>query len=528
MKQAAIDVGGTFTDCLIMDESGEVRQFKAPSTPPDYASGLIASLEKGAKFYGLSTSEFMGQLELILHGTTVASNAILTGDGAPTGMITTKGFRDICEIRRGMRLSSMYNLFVPPYRPLVPRYRRLGVAERTLHTGQVLTPLAEADVRKAARSLKKQGVQSIAVCFLHSYANAENERRAVEICRELCPGVFVAASHEILPVWREYERFSTTVAAAYIGPVVDRYLNTLEARLKHAGFKGSLLIVLSNGLVQNVEESRKRAIYMIGSGPAAAPSAAVYWGVRTGSKDIISLDIGGTTSDIALIANAEIPTTSEAWVGDERVAVKKVDSNSFEGGGGSIAWIDSLGVLRIGPRSSASLPGPVCYDRGGTEPTVLDATLLLGYIAPDFYLGGEMPLRMDLAREAVAKLGARLGIDDPVRMATAIFSLANTVIAGHITKICTKRGFDPRDYVLMSAGGGGGLHAAWIADRLEIPVAIVPRFTSFYSAFGMFTAEVGMEFNRSYPCSARQMDLVTVNGVFEDMEREARSKLIEV
>ena len=528
MKQAAIDVGGTFTDCLIMDESGEVRQFKAPSTPPDYASGLIASLEKGARFYGLSTAEFMGQLELILHGTTVASNAILTGDGAVTGMITTKGFRDIVEIRRGMRLSSMYNLFVPPYQPLVPRYRRLGVAERTLHTGEIMTPLSEADVRKAARSLKRQGVQSIAVCFLHSYANPENEKRTLEICRKICPGVFVAASHEILPVWREYERFSTTVAAAYIGPVVDRYLNTLEGRLKNAGFKGSLLIVLSNGLVQSVDESRKRAIYMIGSGPAAGPSAAVYWGSRTGHKDIISLDIGGTTSDIALVANAEIPTTSEAWVGDERVAVKKVDSNSFEGGGGSIAWIDPLSVLRIGPRSSASVPGPVCYDRGGSEPTVLDATLLLGYIDPKYYLGGEMPLRMDLARKAIGELGQRLGMNDPVQMATAIFSLANTVIAGHITKICTKRGFDPRDYVLMSAGGGGGLHAAWIADRLDIPVSIVPRFTSFYSAFGMFTAQVGMEFNRSYPCSAQQMDLARLNQVFAEMEAEATDKLIKV
>ena len=528
MKQAAIDVGGTFTDCLVMDESGEVRQFKVPSTPPDYASGLIGSLEKGARFYGLSTSEFMGQLELILHGTTVASNAILTGDGARTGMITTEGFRDICEIRRGMRLSSMYNLFVPPYQPLVPRYRRLGVAERTLHTGEIMTPLSETDVKKAAESLRKQGVQSIAVCFLHSYANPKNERRAAELCRQLCPGVFVTASHDILPVWREYERFSTTVAAAYIGPVVDRYLNTLESRLKIAGFKGSLLIVLSNGLVQTVDESRKRAIYMIGSGPAAGPSSAVYWGSRSGHKDIISLDIGGTTSDIALVANAEIPTTSEAWVGDERVAVKKVDSNSFEGGGGSIAWIDTLGVLRIGPRSSASVPGPVCYDRGGTEPTVLDATLLLGYIAPDYYLGGEMPLRMDLAREAIAKLGRQLGINDPVQMATAIFSLANTVIAGHITKICTKRGFDPRDHVLMSAGGGGGLHAAWIADRLDIPVSFVPRFTSFYSAFGMFTAQVGMEFNRSYPCSAHQMDLAKLNRVFKDMETEATNKLMKV
>jgi N-methylhydantoinase A len=528
MKQAAIDVGGTFTDCLIMDEEGEVRQFKVPSTPPDYASGLIASLEKAARFYALSTAEFMGQLELILHGTTVASNAILTGDGARTGMITTKGFRDICEIRRGMRLSSMYNLFIPPYQPLVPRYRRLGVAERTLHTGKIMTPLSKEDVKKAAKSLQKQGVQSIAVCFLHSYANPENERRAVDLCRKLYPGVFVTASHEILPVWREYERFSTTVAAAYIGPVVDRYLNTLENRLKHAGFGGSLLIVLSNGLVQSVDEARKRSIYMIGSGPAAGPSAGVYWGSRTGHKDIISLDIGGTTSDIALIANGDIPTTSEAWVGDERIAVKKVDSNSFEGGGGSIAWIDPLGVLRIGPRSSASVPGPVCYDRGGTEPTVLDASLLLGYIAPDFYLGGEMPLRMDLAEQAIVKLGRQLGIKDPVQMATAIFSLANTVIAGHITKTCTKRGFDPRDYVLMSAGGGGGLHAAWIADRLDIPVSIVPRFTSFYSAFGMFTAEVGMEFNRSYPCSAHQMDFAKLNRVFEEMQSEARAKLMHV
>ena len=349
MKRVAIDVGGTFTDCLVLEESGALQAFKAPTMPRDPSAGLLRSLEKAAGAHGQSVARFLEEVDPIIHGTTLATNALVTGRGVATGLLTTRHFRDIIEIRRGIKCvnTSMYNFFVPPYAPLVPRRLRLGVEERTLWNGEIATPLNETETLQALEELRAAGVQAVAVCFLHSYANPANERRAAEVCKAVFPAAHVTTSHEILPVWREFERFSTTVVSAYIGPIVGDYLAELERRLAAAGFKGTLLMMLSNGLTETATHCRARAVFLIGSGPAAAPSAALHLGQELAHQNLISVDMGGTSFDVCLIRKGEIPTTTDGWVGDHRVAIKMVDTKSVGAGGGSIAWIDSLGLLRV-------------------------------------------------------------------------------------------------------------------------------------------------------------------------------------
>ena len=401
MFRVAVDVGGTFTDCLVLEEStGELRQFKAPTTPSDPSVGLMNALKKAATAYELMVEGFVSQIGLLIHGTTLATNTLIKKDGAKTGMVTTRYFADVIEIRRGYKnvRTSMYNVFVPPYEPLVPRRRRLEVTERSTYEGEIVTALNEEDVRRAAEQLRADSVESVAICFLHSYAAPENERRTEEIIREILPDVHVATSHDILPVWREWERFSTTVVSAYVGPVVEQYLEALERRLHENDFGGTLLMMLSDGLVETVDRCRQRAVYLIGSGPAAAPAAAIYAGETAGHRNVLSFDMGGTSLDIGVIMDAEVPTTTENWAGDERVGIKMVDIHSAGAGGGSIAWIDSLGLLRVGPQSAGSDPGPACYGNGGTSPTTTDADVLLGYVDPDYFLGGEIKLDRSLSR----------------------------------------------------------------------------------------------------------------------------------
>jgi N-methylhydantoinase A len=527
MKRAAIDVGGTFTDCLILDEkTGSLQAFKAPTTPHDPSAGLLHSLEKAARASGKSLGDYLREIDLIIHGTTLATNALLTGRGVKTGMLTTKNFRDIIEYRRGYKniRTSMFHVHVPPYEPLVPRWRRLGIEERTLWNGEMLTPLNEEDLRRSIETLKAEDVKAVAVCFLHSYANPENERRAAETCQKALPNAYVTSSHQILPVWREYERFSTTVVSAYIGPIVASYLTELELRLKKEGFGGALLMVLSSGLVETAEYCVPRAVFLIGSGPAAAPSAGVYVGETRKTKNLISIDMGGTSFEVCLIRNGEIPTSTETWVGDERVAIKMVSTHSVGAGGGSIAWIDSLGLLRVGPQSAAADPGPASYAKGGMEPTVTDADLLLGYVPHDFFLGGEIALDVALAKQAIKKVADPLHLTLP-DAAQAIFTTVNSFMADQITEVSTKQGYDVRDFALVVGGGAGPVHGAFIADHLGIPTVIIPTVAALLSAFGMFAMDIGRDFARSYFVRAGTVDLNRVNRLFREMEEDAHAAI---
>ena len=524
------DVGGTFTDCLVLDDQGEVHAFKSPTTPEDPTLGLTNALSKAARSFSMDLPRFMSNVHLLIaHGTTLSTNALLTGRIAKVGLLATKGFRDTIEIRRGYKniRTSRFNVFVPPYKPLVPRDLRFPVEERTLYTGEILKPLKEEDIYPAIQKFKKEKVEAVAICFLHSYINPAHEKRALEICRQELNGVYVTASHEVLPVYREYERFSTTVVSAAVGPITAHYLKALENRLREIGFKGTLYMVQGGGLVQSVEESARRAVSLIGSGPAAAPAGAIRLGQCIGSNNLFSVDMGGTSYDVCLIRNGEIPTTDYNWVGDERVAMKMVDVPAVGAGGGSIAWIDSLGLLRVGPQSAGADPGPACYGKGGTRPTVTDADLILGYVPADYFLGGEISLKTDLAEKAIRAVAEPLGIDLPTAAMT-IFITVNSLMADKMMEISTKRGYDARDFALVVGGGAGPVHGAYLADRLEIPTIIIPRYAATYSAFGMLNMEVGRDFARSLISRKSLMDLARVNSLFAEMELEARQLLGEI
>lgn len=524
MYRITIDVGGTFTDCLVLDEDrGELRQFKSPTTPDDPSIGFLNALTKAATGYGHALDGFLKQVELIIHGTTLATNTLINRNGAKTGMITTEGFRDIIEIRRGYKnvRTSMYNVFVPPYEPLVPRYLRREAKERILFSGDVHTALSDEDVDRAAQALKDEDVESVAIGFLHAYANPDHERRATDIAAKVLGDTYITSSHEILPVWREWERFSTTVVSAYCGPVVQRYLNALRTRLADAGFGGHLLLMLSDGLVETVDYCIPRVVYLIGSGPAAAPSGALFVGQLVGDRrNLLSVDMGGTSFDICMVRDGEIPTTTDGWIVDERIAIKMVDIQTGGAGGGSIAWVDSLGLLRVGPQSAGSEPGPACYGHGGTRPTVTDADVLLGYVPADFFLGGEIPLYLDRAEEAMRTIAEPLGMD-VTDAAEAVFTTVNSFMADMITEVSTRRGHDVRDFTLVAGGGAGPIHAAFIADRLGIGEVIIPSTAATYSAFGMFAMDVGRNYARSYIARSGDIDLDRVNELYAEMEAEA-------
>jgi len=527
MTRVTIDVGGTFTDCLVLDQHGKSQAFKSPTTPQDPTVGLLNVLDKAARSFGLTLQQFMSDVGLLIaHGTTLSTNALLTGNIAKVGLITTHGFRDTLQIRRGYKNvhTSRFNLFVPPYRPLVPRYLRLGVRERTLYTGEIETPVNEADVQQAVLQFKQHGVEAVAVCFLHSCVNPSNERRAAEICRRAMAGIHVTTSHEVLPVFREFERFSTAVVSAAVGPITERYLKILTDKLVDIGFKGKLYIVQGGGMVQSVEESARRAVSLICSGPAAAPSGAIRLGAVAGSNNLFSVDMGGTSYDVCLIRDGVIPTTDANWVGEEFVAMKLVDVPSVGAGGGSIASINSLGLLQVGPQSAGADPGPACYGKGGERPTTTDADLVLGFIPADYFLGGEIVLDDKLAHAAVNKVAQPLGME-VAQAAFAIFTTVNAVMADKMTEISTKRGYDIRDFILVVGGGAGPVHGGHVAELLEIPKVIVPRFAATYSAFGMLNMELGRDFARSIISRRSLLDLARLNRLFAEMEDEAQQVL---
>ncbi len=515
-----MDIGGTFTDCLVEDDDG-ARLFKTPTTPSDPPSGVLDVLEQAAGDESLE--HFLGRVERLVHGTTLATNVLITRGGARTGMLTTAGFRDVTEIRRGIRNlgTSMFDQFKPPYDPLVPRALRLGVPERTLYTGQVEQQLDAEATEEAVGRLLTQGCEAIAICFLHSYATPENELRAKEIVSRLSPDTYVVASHQILPTLGEFERFSTTVVSAYVGPSTSRYLSDLEQRLRDAGLAGSLLIMLSGALMQTVEECQERAVELLVSGPAAAPSAALEAGRQGGHQDVLEVDMGGTSFDICVIREGRIPTTREAWVGEERVATKMVDVSAIGAGGGSIAWIDGLGLLRVGPQSAGADPGPAAYGRSDS-PTVTDADLLLGYLPPDYFLGGQLEIDVERSSAAIASVAEPLGLDAEAG-AEAIFETINGVMADAVTEACTKKGLDIRGFLMVAGGGAGGVHGAEIARRLGMPAVLCPSTAPVLSAMGMLTMEVGRELTRAGVWDRLSVSADQINAVFAQLRDEQRA-----
>lgn len=517
-----VDVGGTFTDFLVSD-GGTAEIYKTSTTPKDPSLGFFRGLDKAARARGLDVAALLRQVDTIVHGTTITTNATLTGDGAKTGFVTTAGFRDVLNMRRGLKERQFEKYPAPA--PLIPRHLVRVVEERVDYAGAVLTPLNEDDVRAAARYFRAQHVEAIAVSLLWSFQNPAHERRVATLLAAELPEVYVSLSSEVLPQIRVYERHSTTALNAYVGPVLTRYLTRLKAELARHGFTGNLLIMQSNGGVMAPDVAARFAVNTLLSGPAGAPMAGVYYGGAYGFKNVITVDMGGTSFDVALVKDATPTVTTEGLIGDHRIASPILDIHTIGAGGGSIAWINSGGLLMVGPKSAGALPGPALYGRGGTAPTVTDAQYVLGYLDPTRFEAGELDVDGAAARRAVeTEIADPLGLD-VVAAAHGIFEIVNHKMAAAIEVVSVQRGYDPREFVLVVAGGAGPIHAAELARELDIPLLLIPRESSVFCAAGMLIADLKHDYVRTYAQDLAQLQIADLRAIVTPMIEAARATL---
>lgn len=520
-----IDVGGTFTDLVSVSDTDRMQVVKTPTTPENQSLGVIRGLEKLASLEELDLARLLAKTDLILHGTTVATNTMLEFNGPKTGLIATRGFRDDIEIRRGFK-ERIFNPCDPAPVPIARRRNRLTVDERVDQDGNVVKPLDREEAAEAVRKLKSQGVESIAVCLYFGFLNPVHEREIAEIIRQEHPDAHVSLAHEVLPQIREFERVSTTLVNAYTSPKLQKYLESLQIELAERGFRGELLIMLSNGGVMNAAFAGKYAVTSLLSGPAGGVVAcAELVGRRCGEPNLITVDMGGTSYDVSLIRDGRPAVTTNAWISRYRVAVPMLDIHTIGAGGGSVAWVDSGGALHVGPRSAGAVPGPACYGRRGEEPTVTDANLLLGFLDPETFLGGEMKLDRRAAERAVERKVARALNMDPVQAAFGIFRIVNHNMANGIRVVSVQRGHDPRDFVLVAFGGNGAVHAGVQARDLGIRKVVVPRFATAFSALGMLFSDGVVSKMRTYAVRADLCDLEWLNSLLAEMRAEVDSDL---
>lgn len=528
--RVGVDIGGTFTDLLVFDiDSGRFQVGKTLTTPDDPSRAVTTGLQATLAEAGVTP----GAVRQIVHGTTLVTNAIIERKGAKTALITTKGFRDAVEIGREHRYD-LYDIFLELPEPLVPRRLRMELDERVLSDGEVLKPVDPAEVRALAEQLVAQGIEAVAVALLHSYRNPEHERQVEAILNEFAPDLIVSTSSDVVPEIREYERTSTTIANVYVRPVVTRYLGRLEESLAALGFEGSLFIMLASGGICTVETARKYPIRLIESGPAAGAIAAAEYGRRIGMENLLSFDMGGTTAKACIIDGGQPLTTSDFEVSRVYrfkkgsglpVKVPVIEMIEIGAGGGSIAWIDSLGLLKVGPESAGAMPGPVCYGQGGTRPTVTDADLVLGYLDPGYFLGGKMTLDIAAAKEAIMEQVAEpLGLD-LLSAAWGIHQVVNENMAGAARIHAIERGKDPRAYPVFAFGGAGPVHAFNVARILRSPRLVVPLGAGVTSTVGFLAAPLAFDFVRTYYGRLDRLDWDHVNGLFDEMEAEGRQIL---
>ena len=524
MYRIGIDVGGTFTDFVVASEGENPRYFKTPSTPHDPSEGVMAGLGDAAAAFGLSLEEFLDQTELVIHGTTVATNTLVERKGAKVGLITTDGFRDLLEMREGLK-EDRYNLRMTPMEPLVPRYLRLGVTERVRSNGAVETPLDEESLEQALEYFRKEGVEALAVCFLFSYLNSEHEKRVSEKVRANFPDTFTSLSHQVIPQIKEFDRLSTTVINSYVGPVFGKYLQHLKDRF--TSFRGlrDVLIMQSNGGVAPIEESSRLAVRAILSGPAGGVSGAAFLGELIKEPKIIAFDMGGTSTDISLIEDGVPHVSTEKFEGGWKISVPMIDIHTLGAGGGSIASVDAGGILRVGPESSGADPGPACYDKGGVYPTVTDANLVLGYLDPDNFLGGRAQLSRELAEKALEEhVAGPLGLST-LEAAYGVSRLVSTTISEGIRLMSVQRGVDPRQFAILAFGGASGLQVSQVARQLQVDKVYIPAAAPVLSAYGMLCTDLKYDFSRSYPASLERIDLNGVRSIIAELEDEGREKL---
>lgn len=518
-----VDVGGTFTDIVLVDDEGGIKTTKTPSTP-DQSEGVLAGISRLADELDLDLKGLLSRIRVIVHGTTVATNALLEYRGAKVGLITTAGFRDELEFRRSYKESTFNPRLAAPH-AICPRALRFGVPERLDHRGAVLIPLDEAAVRAAIAELVAAGVEAIAVCYLFSFVNPDHEKRTRDLIADMAPGLHVSLSSDVLPEIREFERVSTTVVNAYVGPAITRYISNLDRMLDAAGFGGELFIMQSNGGMMTAREAASHAVGTLLSGPAGGVTAAIHVGALAGYRNLMTVDMGGTSYDISVVQDLVPAMTTESWLARYRIALPMLDIHTIGAGGGSIAWIDDGGALRVGPESAGATPGPACYGRGGTRPTTTDCNLVLGMLNPDYFLGGEMRLDVEAARAAIARhLADPLGLT-VIEAAEAVVEVVNHAMANASHLLTTRRGLDPRDFTLVAVGGAGAVHAGRQAELLGMGTVIVPQTGPVFCALGDTVANLKVTEARTFMTDLAGIDLSVLNRRFDEMEAAARARL---
>jgi N-methylhydantoinase A len=523
MLTIGIDVGGTYTDLVAIDDAGRTVFAKSPSTPHDQSIGVMTGLDELARRLALTREEMLGATGRLVHGTTVATNALLERKGAKVALLTTQGHRDVIEMREGLK-GDRYDLRSPPPEPLVPRERRFGVRERLGPDGEVRVALDEDSLTEAIDAIRASGATSVAICFLHSYRNPAHEIAAAErLAREL-PGIDISRSSDVLPQIKEYERVSTTIVNAYVAPAVRHYLTSLERRLAEAGLKGSLFIILSHGGMAPIAEASRLAAATVLSGPAGGMSGCRRCADLLGVPDLVPFDMGGTSTDISLVSGGEAALSAEGSLAGQRIALRSLDIASIAAGGGSIATVDAGGTFRVGPESAGSVPGPACYGNGGLAATVTDANVVLGYLDADAFMGGQRRLDRAASEAAVDRLAQSLGLTR-IEAAAGVFRLINLKMADGIRLMTLRRGVDPRRYALLSFGGAAGLHAAEVARELEIKRIIVPTAASVLSAWGMLTSDLRYEAGRTHFGAGTRSSADELRGIFTQLEDQAGSRL---
>jgi N-methylhydantoinase A len=521
-----VDIGGTFTDLMLYDgESGAVHVHKVPSTPAEPDRAMVTGLAELCAAAGIAPTDVTG----VFHGTTVATNAVLEHEGALAGMITTRGFRDIVHIGRHQRPLHYSVMQDIPWqaKPFVRRRHRRVVTERIVPpTGEVLVPLDEDEVRTAARELRDAGVEAVAVCFLFSYLNPDHERRAAVIVREEMPGAFVTTSADIVPQFREFERFTTATMSAFVGPKTGNYLERLASALGEEGVAGELHVMMSSGGVASSHAAAERPVTLLLSGPAAGILGGQWAAGLAGRRRLITFDMGGTSADIGIVTESGVGEASarDTWIGGYPLLVPMLDVHTIGAGGGSIAYVDDGGAFRVGPRSAGAAQGPACYGAGGQEPTISDAHVVLGRLDPERFLGGRMTLDRDAAVEVVQRLAdqLRLGLAET---AEGILTIASSNMARAIRSRTIEKGHDPREFALVAFGGAGPLHAAEVADLLGIPEVVVPPHPGITSAAGLLTSDLKYDQMRTVFQMQGAVDGERLNAELDGLEQELRGWL---
>ena len=519
-----IDIGGTFTDFTVVDDRGRVSLWKEDSTPDDPGRAIEQGLHAVAGNLGTDLGALLGQTALFVHGSTIATNTLIQRNGPRIGLLCTRGFRDIIHLRDGFK-PERFNIHLRHPVEFVDRYLRLGVEERINPKGEVIRPLDERDVRRAAGHFRDEKVAAVAVAFLWSIMNPAHERRAAEILQDELPDAKIIVSADVLPEIREWERTSATVLSAYVLPGIDAYLRALERKLTHWGYARGPLIMQINGGCAAVAEILRRPVIALGSGPAAAPAAAAYHTQGLGAPDVISVDMGGTSFDVCLIRDGRAGMSRTIQVEQQPIGVAGVEVHSVGAGGGSIGWIDSGRALRVGPRSAGARPGPACYGLGGEEPTVTDANVVLGYLDPQVFLGGRRSLRADLAAAAVERhVAAPLGLD-VLAAAAGVIEVVDANMVDAIRAVSVERGIDPRGFTLVSGGGAGGLHAVRLARKLGVRQLLIPAEAGTYCAFGMTVTDVRHDHSEPLHALFNALDVSAVNTLFAGLESRARARM---